>query len=114
MTTTSKKMTEAMNAGYSVTVIINGEYYDFEPENNINISPAQITETITEILNDGQPRNNIQEKTNIINAEYALGKAFALLELLEKYSFSDMADYYSREDIQKLITSLTNTVEKIY
>jgi hypothetical protein len=80
----------------------------------IKITPEQITETITEILKDGQPRNNIQEKTNIINAEYALGKAFALLELLEKFSFQNMADYYSREDIQKLITNLTDTVEKIY
>lgn len=32
MTITAKQMEEALQAGYNVTVIVNGEYYGFAPE----------------------------------------------------------------------------------
>lgn len=32
MTITTEQIIEAIKAGYPVTVIINGEYYDYEPE----------------------------------------------------------------------------------
>ena len=34
MEITTKQIDEAIKAGYHVTIIINGEYYDYEPDNN--------------------------------------------------------------------------------
>ena len=32
MKITAEQMKDALNAGYPVIVVINGEYYDFQPE----------------------------------------------------------------------------------
>ena len=34
MEITTKQIDEAIKAGYPVTIIINGEYYDYEPDSN--------------------------------------------------------------------------------
>lgn len=61
------------------------------------MSKKKIIDLIEQAIKDGQERPHALKQTNILNAEYAAGKVFGLLDVIKmEYGLEVMADIYSK------------------
>ncbi len=67
---------------------------------------------IDEALNDGAPRPGAMPQTNVLNAEFALGKYFALLFIIQDvHGIPAMIE--TKERTQRLVDYLTRRTQEI-
>ena len=73
----------------------------------------QLESMINKAISDAVVRPHAHEVTNVLNAEYALGKIFALLEVIEDtYGIEAMTKIYDR--ISDVIDTLMKRTQAIY
>lgn len=73
----------------------------------------ELKEQLDKAIKEGEYRPAATEETNILNAEFSLGKYFAILQIIEKmHGIPAMADI--REEYRGKEDELTIRANKIY
>lgn len=71
------------------------------------------TESIENALKDGELRPAASKETNILNAEYALGKYFAIIKIMsELFDYNVLADIHNK--YSGTVDALTKRANEIY
>ena len=73
----------------------------------------QLNQMIDKAIKDAQERPQAMKQTNVLNAEYALGKIFAILDIIQNTHGID-ALIEAKERIDNSITELTDRTQAIY
>lgn len=72
-----------------------------------------LNDLIDKALLEGQKRRGAMHQTNILNAEFALGKYFALLNIIDEvYGIDEMIK--TKDRTQATIDELTGIANEIY
>lgn len=73
----------------------------------------RLNQMIDEAITAAEIRPQAMKQTNILNAEYALGKVFAILDIIQNTHGID-ALIKAKERIDNSITELTDRTQAIY
>lgn len=73
----------------------------------------RLNQMIDEAITAAEIRPHAMKQTNILNAEYALGKVFAILDIIQNTHGID-ALIEAKERIDNSITELTDRTQAIY
>ena len=73
----------------------------------------KLNSLINEALKEGDIRPGAMKQTNVLNAEFALGKYFAYLFLIQDI-FGIEAMIEAKERTQEIVDSLTERTQEIY